>query len=737
MIARMAFSAVAREEKEWDKPLPQSREWEEWLEQLEELEGLSFPRGVKGEETRRAELHVFADASERGYAAAAYLRCWGTGGGVSVRLVAAKAHVAPKKQQSIPRLELLGAVLAVALKKQVLQALKQPIEKVLLWSDSVTVLYWIANTRKKMQAFVHNKVGKIHQLSSPLQWGWVPSAENPADLPTKGTRLNKLGRDSLWQRGPPFLGEREDAFPPQPPIKASAEAVAEMRKEEQVFVGEAAEVEGGGDLVDWGRFSTWKKLLNTFTRIFRVWGKQKSLARERAETFLLQQAQSTLKAKWEKNKGPEGRKALGLTQLVPFVDERGLLRAGTRLQYMQVLPRDMREPILLERTHRVAEILLRHYHQEVLKHVGGASYTLSQFLGKFWCPGARALAKRVVTSCVRCRRRLALKSRPPQAPLPHFRVPGDQEEKAVFSNTAVDCAGPFKVRRGRTVEQYFLLLLTCCQTRAVRLEWLSDLSTDAFLMALARAEARGVQPRAILSDNGSNFDGANKLLAALWGNLPLRELEQRKPHVKWRFNPPYAPHYGGVFERLIGAAKAALYHALPQHHLFSLEQLVTAFAQVEKVLNNRPLTYVSGEDGDLTPLTPNHFLHGMNGVSLLPPQESTPLSLVKRWNQIVRFQATCWDRFAKEVVPFLRLHSQHQSGGRDFQVGDVVACFLPNRPDAWPLGRISAVFPGKDGRIRTVEVAVPGTASDGGGGGRNKQFRRDVGAIVLLLPQEA
>ena len=155
-----------------------------------------------------------------------------------------------------------------------------------------------------------------------------------------------------------------------------------------------------------------------------------------------------------------------------------------------------------------------------------------------------------------------------------------------------------------------MLLATWCHPRAVRLEPLSDLSVDTLLMAFTRLSARGVNPTAVLTDNGTNFTAGKHLLAELRAKLQEGEIDTHRPNAKWYFNPPHASHFGGVFERLIGAAKAALNHALPPHFSLTLEQLHMAFAKVEGLLNTRPLAYVGGEGVEMTALTPKHFLAG-------------------------------------------------------------------------------------------------------------------------------
>ncbi len=304
-----------------------------------------------------------------------------------------------------------------------------------------------------------------------------------------------------------------------------------------------------------------------------------------------------------------------------------------------------------------------------------------------------------------------------------------------FAVTAVDCAGPFKVKRGRSLESHYLLLFTCCHIRAVRLECLSALSTDAFLLALTRVGSRGVDPHTILSDNGGNFDGANRLLRALWAALPQNELEHRKPLIKWRFNPPYASHYGGVFERLIGAAKAALHYALPLTQATTLEQLQTAFSVVEGILNARPLAYLSAHADDFQPLTPNHFLGGGGSRCWVSFAEDTAgHTLAKKWSALHRITCSFWERFYKEIVPFM-LHSTAKraavSGSASvLKEGDVVLFLLPTGEKRWPMGRIVRTFPGPDGRVRTVEIRASAALN-------SSTFRRDVRQVSLLLPAES
>ncbi len=745
MVARMLFSLIASKEHSWDTPLSEEhcKTWKKWLAQLPALEQFSLPRCVKTQLPTRAELHIFSDASSNAYAAAAYLKCTYATGTPSTRLVCARAHVVPSGRLSVPRLELLAADLAVKVREQVLRTLKVNVAQIYHWTDSTTVLCWLHNEKNRLQLFVFNKVKKIQAGSNLAEWGWVPTDANPADIPSRGCTAEHLCHSHMWRAGPDFLSD--PAKWPVPPVLLTTPAVlAEMRQEERLLL--TLHHSTVREVLDWTRIGSWTKGIRMVQRILR-WRDRVRVKLQlpplgdsyaRAECSLLKQAQLMFTPPSQQLATRHWAK-MGFTRLLPFQDAGGLWRGEGRLRSHHNLPLDLREPLLLPRGHRAAELIVRHLHERVLHHAGGVNHVLARFQARFWLPKARAFVYALLTQCVDCRRRKARPSRPPEGQLPQFRLPPLEQgaQPIAFAVTAVDCAGPFRVKRGRAYETHYLLLITCCQIRAVRLEVLSDLTVDAFMMALTRASARGVLPHTILSDNGGNFEGANRLLRALWKALPQAELESRRPDIKWRFNPPYASHYGGVFERLIRAAKEALYHVLPSQLTLSLEELLTAFAIVEGILNTRPLAYTSTDGKDYTPITPNHFLHGAASEPLLRLDSSS--TLAKRWSNLQEMTRVFLRRFHQEVRPHLQLTHTKRGGGRDLKKGDIVVFLLPSGSKMWPLARVSAVFPGPDGRVRTVELLLPQTLGHGKNyqRGVDKTFRRDVGEVALLLPAEA
>ena len=115
--------------------------------------------------------------------------------------------------------------------------------------------------------------------------------------------------------------------------------------------------------------------------------------------------------------------------------------------------------------------------------------------------------------------------------------------------------------------------------------------------------------------------------------------------IKWTFNPPYAPHYGGVFETMIKAAKKAIVAILGNSDVTD-EEFMTAFTGAEALVNSRPLTCQFANPQDGIPLTPNHLLHGQIGGMLSPEitkeEVCHPLKRWRRVQELIRHFWNCW-----------------------------------------------------------------------------------------------
>ena len=144
------------------------------------------------------DLHVFADASTKAYGAVAYFKQDNY-----TSLIMSKTRVSPLKVISLPRLELMAAVLASRLAKFILSSVKCPCN-VYLWSDSQIVLYWI-NSCKKLKPFVNTRVSEITNAFPATVWHYCPTSDNPADLLTRGITFQQLALSTTWKHGPTWL----------------------------------------------------------------------------------------------------------------------------------------------------------------------------------------------------------------------------------------------------------------------------------------------------------------------------------------------------------------------------------------------------------------------------------------------------------------------------------------------------------------------------------------------------
>jgi len=79
-----------------------------------------------------------------------------------------------------------------------------------------------------------------------------------------------------------------------------------------------------------------------------------------------------------------------------------------------------------------------------------------------------------------------------------------------------------------------------------------------------------------------------------------------KHSIFGHFNPPGAPHFGGLWEAGVKSVKLPLNRILSDYRL-TFEELTTVFCQVEECLNSRPLTPLSSDPNDLDVLTSGHF----------------------------------------------------------------------------------------------------------------------------------
>ena len=358
-----------------------------------------------------------------------------------------------------------------------------------------------------------------------------------------------------------------------------------------------------------------------------------------------------------------------IAPLSPFMGPNRLIRSTGRIKRLVEVDFDVKHPIVVDARHAFVKLFLRHTH--VKHHYQDIDYLRAKMQDRYTILKLRSSLRPVKSNCVTCRMFRAATIQPIMADLPVERL---AYQSPPFTNTGVDYFGPFYVTVRRTTEKSRGFLFTCLTTRAVHVEIVPSMDASSCVMGVERFVSRRGTPAILWSDNGTNFVGAEKELREnieKW-NATNTAVELDHKGIKWRFNPPSAPHQGGIWERLVRTFKRVLYTIFGTRRLTD-EVLSTTFCLVEHAPNSRPLTPVSADPSDLGTLTPNHFLLGNQARSLPSIIGVDEFDHRKRYARAQSYANAIWSRWIKEYVPALNRRSKWQTPAEHhLKTGDLV-----------------------------------------------------------------
>ena len=670
---------------DWDDLLPKEtgETWKKLFEEIESLKEVQFPRCLQPEVVVGSpELHVFADASQAAYGAVAYL-VWLTPEGPRVSFVSSKARVAPIRHTTIPRLELMAALIASRLAQTIYQEFKIKPSCVTFWSDST---------------IVGVRVAEIQAAWDPNCWRYVPSESNPADDLSRGISVKELST-GRWINGPYFLSKPRTEWPIDERREVSSEDSEKKKPPKPMAV-----VSKSQPLLNPENFSSWEKLSRVTAHCLRFVDNMKFTIRDPSKV-----RQGVLKPEDLKNaeeywfrECQRDVKLADYPNLSPFSKD-GIIRVGSRLNRSR-LPYEQVNPVLLPRSHHISSLIMRSMHIKV-KHAG-RERTLSESRAMYWILGGRKLAKDIIHDCVLCRKARQQPHSTLMGSLPPERL---EVQSPPFTVTGVDLFGPFLLKYGRNKStKAWGAIFACATTRGIHLAVVENASAEAFLQALRRFASHHGWPNTIISDNRGSFVGAEAEIRSLLTEGRKRLQDFAVLHkIHWKFITPLSPHQGGMYESLIKVTKRALRVTVGEQ-ILSWNEMVTVFAEVKSIVNSRPLTYMSDDPNDLRPLTPNHLLLGRASPDIPHgPYEDTKNSR-KRFQYTQTIANHFWRRFIQEYIPKLIAvgRSKWQKKKRQIEKGDIVLIVENNVPRGlkWNLGRVVEVFPGKDGIVRNVAL---------------------------------
>ncbi|XP_050597872.1 uncharacterized protein LOC126925909 [Bombus affinis] len=466
--AKILLQRVWALKLDWDVSLPSElhTEWDRYYIQLPLLNDIRFPRKTVVKAANQIELHGFCDASEKAYGACIYLRSISSDGHIETQLLSARSKVAPLKSLTIPRLELSGALLLTSLMSVVKNSLTIDISRIVYWTDSTIVFQWIKFSPHTLKTFVANRVAEIQMKTNIADWRHVPTDDNPADLIFRGQTPKEFLLPTIWKHGPEWVKQQQENWPIWIPTP-----LGEIPEQKKIY-----------------------ELTRANNKVIKII--QSSHFATEIRTL-------------QKNRSRDvGGK---LQPLNPFLDEDGILRVGGRLTN-STIPFSQKHPIILPKA-PVIELIINQEHRN--NHHTGTQAILYAVRLRYWPIDGRSQVWRTIKRCVRCCR-----ANPPpveylMGDLPEARIP----EWRPFTNVGIDYCGLFYIKerrdRNRRKIKIYAAIFVCLATKAVHIELVSDLTTDAFLAALRRLISRRGHCATILTDNGTNFVGANRELQEL------------------------------------------------------------------------------------------------------------------------------------------------------------------------------------------------------------------------------
>ncbi|GFX97420.1 integrase catalytic domain-containing protein [Trichonephila clavipes] len=513
----------------------------------------------------RIVLQGFADASEAVYEAVVYLQCFLHNGAAKVSILASKSRVAPIRVISIPRLELCACILLAQLVKKIRSTLRLNISDIVLHTDSTIALAWLDTPANRLKTFVANHVTKVQELTEGFQWNHVPSVLDPADLVSRGLRPCDLPNLRLWWHGPQFLEKGKLSSE-----ETSLSPVKECEYSKELKTGSSSDIITSSVCVSTNCvssiLSTLLRKSNSYMKIVRIF------------SYVLRFSNNVNKRKLILS-GPLSATDIDQaeTKLIRMVQEQVFLAEIKSLQSKGVVSPNSK-----------LRNLNPFIDSDGLLRVGGRlSNSDLPYVNKHPAilPGIHNLTVQIIVHFHRKNLHTGASS------LLHY------------------------------VSEKFWPLNGGSLCRKVVHECLVCFKSRPLVTSLSSNGRRGKCAK-LYSDNGKTFVGANKELKRF-----LKLIEDSDDNlagflsaegIEWKFVPPRAPSFGGLWEASVKSIKYHLKRVVSGSNL-TYEEFLTVCIQIEGILNSRPLCPLSSNSDDLNSLTPAHFLIGRSMTSVVEP----------------------------------------------------------------------------------------------------------------------
>jgi hypothetical protein len=357
------------------------------------------------------------------------------------------------------------------------------------WTDSKIVLGFINNEAKRFHVYVANRVQKIRDMTSVDQWHHVSTCSNPADLASRGTSADELLK-SMWLNGPEFLWEKQLPLTDDNTSCLLEEGCEEVKLPKSCF---ATQVSATDEEFLPIKYTSWMHAKRVLAGCVKFVDNLKNKTKGgivvsdliNAERILIKKVQESAfkeELKLLQAKDTHVQSSSSLYKLDTFLDEYGLLRVGGRIRESS-LPFEEKHPLILPKKHFISDLIARHCHEKSCHQGRGITMSSIRSHG-YWIIGLSSVVSSLIHKCAMCRKFRHISQGQKMSPLPSDRL--DPGPAFTQCHVAVDCFGPFFIKDRRKEVKRYGILFTCLTSRAIHLDAISSLDTDAFINALRR-----------------------------------------------------------------------------------------------------------------------------------------------------------------------------------------------------------------------------------------------------------
>lgn len=767
---KLIYHWVCDEKIDWDDKIPEKlmNFWTKALQYIPMLENISIPRcySERITESTSNQMWAFVDAGKDMSCVVAFVRFLNEHNEcIGHNIIGSKTFTIPSKQKrTIPELELDIVEKGLSFMEKVVESHSITFHELFVATDSSCVFEWITRGVTKPTIYVKNRIKKIVACKLKVEFLWIPTELQTADLGTKWNAMPELTADNDWFT-PKIFRLPQSAWPKFLPPQYSGKinnikGYAMIKRPDSDFLGsfiDTRRYSSMGKAVGkaqslifrWLNKTQLKKIENKIADVTQEFASneiserkfKKALnklsiekstilvrlddvnhRREIIEINFYKDAQEEFYAEEIEalKAGNEIPRTSTLFKVSPSLGEHGLLRASTRItnneENRAKFSIDRISPIILPPNHHTTRLVILQAHANN-RHVHNDAVIID-LMGKFYIPHIKWTVKSVIkTHCYLCKLKACKPVIPRMGDLPKLRL---DSHSPLFTNTIVDVCGPFKVVVGRKSAKRWLFVASCLTTRAVHIEIMHHMTANSAILALNNLIHLRGKPEIVYSDMGTNFIGAFNEMQKSFNerNKTLIDQGMEPLNIVWETSPAKASHMNGAIERLIGLTKNALHkmEAMMNKKLYHLDdESFRAFVcETIGILNNRPLcmTPIEGTTNEF--LTPNHFLMSRTNFMSRPIAHNAKL-ITKYWNDVQNLANILWNHWLKAYIPTIMYREKWIEKCAPLQVGDLVVTADPSVYNSWRLGKIVEIDMGSQQQVRKLKVML----------GKNSRFSDD------------